>query len=522
MFVPRTAVPAAIAAGFLLACSDAADGGGDGNREEVAVVCTDVPPASLNPFVTPDQAAVDLLPLLYSPLVARTDDGMAPGAASEWSWNEDASEVRFRLRDDLSWHDGTPVTPEDVAWTLEVAADPEYAYWAGADFEPVTTVEVTADGEIRVAFDGPYVAGLEPFAALPILPRHLLEGETAETFPQAAYHREPVGSGPYAFDGRAADGTLTLRRVAADSAGGFGPDRIRFRFIPETSTQLIELETGGVDLCLMGGSALDEAEASANLQGLAVGPVGVQVIPLSNDVPPFTDVRVRRAFSAALDRAELAAVLSPVARPAATFMPAGTGLRGDSLLQPDADPALAAALLDSAGWLLRPGEDIRRDASGDPLRFTIIAPVGAENILTAAQAQLREVGMDARLEMMEGASFVEAIQDPENRPQAMALIFTPERIDTFDPFAELHSEGFANLAGYANAEVDALVEALARTTDAAERADLYRGLQRAIARDVPTVYTVYVPRALAVGPGISGVRVTPAGPFGSVAEWDVD
>ena len=521
MLARRTVLATALGAVASLACGTQGDAPA---RADVVVVCTDVPPASLNPFVTPDQVAVDLLPLLYTPLVRRGDDGIEPGAATSWEWSEDATRVTFRLRDDLSWHDGEPVTAGDVVWTIRTAADPEFAYWAGGDFQSLASAEATDEGTVVVAFDAPYVAGLEPFSVLPILPEHLLGEQPAASFARASYHREPVGSGPYMFAGRAADGSLTFRRADAGATApgaGAGPERVLFRFIPETSTQLIELETGGADLCLMGGSALDDAEKSANLEAMAVGPVGVQVIPLSNDVAPFDDVRVRRAFSAALDRQSLASVLSPVARPAGTFMPSGNPFRDPELLQPDDDPELAGALLDSAGWMLREGSAIRRDATGDALEFTVIAPNGAQNIMTAVQSQLRRAGMDARLEFMEGASFVEAIQDPDNRPAAMALIFTPERVTTFDPFAELHSEGFANLAGYANPEVDALVEALGRTTDPDERAALYHGLQREIARDVPTVYTVYIPRALAVGPGVEGVRVTAAGPFGAIRDWVV-
>lgn len=515
----RTAGTLLVGTFALMACGD----GGDGARATapaIAVVCTDVPPASLNPFVTPDQVAVDLLPLLYTPLVRVGEAGIEAGAAASWEWSEDGSDVRFSLRDDLTWHDGTPLVAEDVVWTLRAAADPAYAYWAGADFQGLVSAEITAEREILVTFDGPYVPGLEPFAVLPILPVHLLAEEPAETFAQAVFHREPTGSGPYAFVEWAADGSLTLQRhdaVPTDPRGG--PERLVFRFIPEVSTQLIELQTGGADLCLMGGSALDEAEEAAGIEGMAVGPVGVQVIPLSNDVAPFDDASVRRAFSAALDRQELAGVLSPVASPAGTFMPSASGSRDPDIVQPDNDPALASALLDSAGWSLPGDSDVRVNASGEPLVFAIVAPLGAQNILTAVQSQLRRVGMDARLELMEGASFIEAITDPERRPAAMALLFTPERIETFDPFGELHSEGFANLAGYANAEVDSLIDALSEITDTGERADIYRELQRAIARDVPTVYTVYSPRALAVGPRLTGVRVTGAGPFGAIADW---
>jgi ABC-type transport system substrate-binding protein len=103
----------------------------------------------------------------------------------------------------------------------------------------------------------------------------------------------------------------------------------------------------------------------------------------------------------------------------------------------------------------------------------------------------------------------------------MALAFTPTKIQAFDPYSELHSDGYSNLASYSDARVDSMVEALHVSRDAEERRALYRGLQRRVAEDVPSIYTIYIPRVLAVGARLANVNLDPSGPFAHAAAWRV-
>jgi ABC-type transport system substrate-binding protein len=387
---------------------------------------------------------------------------------------------------------------------------------------PVRDAVVRDSATVELLFDAPFAAGLEPFAQLPILPRHLLGEVVAGEFARADYHRAPVGSGPFRFNGRMADGALQFDRVAdfPEDLGRALLDRIVLRAVPDASAILIELQTGNIDACVTGSSLARQVQSSVQLEAVEVIPAGVQVIPLSTTTPPFDDARVRRAFSAALKRAELGATISPLTRPARTYLPAGAERWLDaSLLQPDADSALAAALLDSAGWSTVGADGIRRNAAGEPLRFTIAAPQQFQNFLTIAQAQLRAAGMDARLEFMEGAAFGARIMNPATRPAAFAISLFPDRFALPDPSSQLHSGGGMNLAGYRSAEVDSLIARLATVLADDERAAIYHTLQRRVAEDVPMVYTVYFPRMLALGPRLEGVRADLNGPFAAVAQW---
>jgi peptide/nickel transport system substrate-binding protein len=508
----------------LVAACGERTGSGSGERTGgIAVYCAGGVPGALNPFVTPDVAAADLRLLLFTPLVLfDSAGGPRPHLAAAWQWSDDRTTLTFTLRNDLQWHDGQPVRAEDAAWTLRIASDTLFAYGDRDEFASLRDVQVQDSANIVLTFAAPFVAELEPFAALPILPRHLLENVPPADFAKAPYHREPVGSGPFRFAGRLPDESVQLDRVPEfpEDLGRARVDRIVLRAIPEPSVQLTELQTGGVDACIMGSSRARDVEATGTARALLIPPLIAYAIPLNLRKPPLDDVRVRRALSAALDRAEIAAALSPVAKPARTFLTADAARWIDaSLLQPDNDSAYAALQLDSAGWSTIGPDGIRRNARGQPLRIELVAPQALRASLTVVEAQWRALGVGTDLRFMEQSAYVGTIRNEQTRPAAMALSFVPDRIAHPDPSALLHSAGPSNLTSYRNAETDSLLLQLNKVLQDAQRAEIYRGLQRRVAEDVPILYLLNSSRILAVGPRLQDVRVDLNGPFSNAAEW---
>ncbi|MDT8437324.1 MAG: ABC transporter substrate-binding protein, partial [Gemmatimonadota bacterium] len=437
----RRSFPALVAAGLLWACGDGAGGGapGDGAPEPAgdpvsggaAVICAQGQPETLNPFVSPDQLSLDLAPLLFTPLVRVSPAyEIEPALAEAWSWEDDATRLVLRLRHDVTWHDGAPVTAEDVAFTLRTAADPDYGSFLAPDLETLAGAEAIDPVTVEVRFGEPFRAGLEPLAGLPVLPAGRLAGLGPEEFARAEYHREPVGSGPYRIASRGADGRLVFER-APDYPADLGParlDRVLFRAIPEEATMAAELRSGGADACITGSAAAATIAGTRGVELEPLSPPSLFVVPLDTRVPALADPRVRRALSAALVREEIAAVISPLARPATRPLPPGSPWHDPAAAQPDADPALAARLFAEAGWTRDGADGPLRDAEGRPFRLTVTAPGAFETPLTAVQAQWRAAGVEAELRFMEWASYVQALMDPERRPEAMALSFVEDRV----------------------------------------------------------------------------------------------
>jgi peptide/nickel transport system substrate-binding protein len=502
------------------ACDRGADPGAAAERAGgTAVVCIQGAPERLNPFVSPDLSAADLLPVLYTPLVLYDGaGGFRPHLATEWAWSDERRALRLHLRRDVRWHDGEPVDAEDVAWTLRRAADPDYGYYNGVDFAPLESVEVLGEVELEIRFRQPYVLGLEPFAVLPILPRHVLDGMPPDEFQRADYHRAPVGSGPFRFTGRAVDGMLRFERAETfpPELGAPGLDRLVIRPIPEPTTVAIELETGGVHLCVTAVALASELQRTGRIQLHALEPAQISALPLNTRRPPLDDPRVRRALSASLHRSDIAASVSPLARPARSLLPVESPWLDPELGQPDARPELAAELLESAGWRTGP-DGIRQDADGRPLRFTIVAPQTFRDALVRIQSQFRDVGVAVDLRFMEWAAYVGLITG-DDRPDAMALGLA-DRLIAPDYSDLLGSGGGMNLAYYSSVAADSVLARLTVAADPGERGELYRELQRRIAEDVPIVYYGASPRLAAIGPRLTGFRPDLNGPFASVSEW---
>jgi peptide/nickel transport system substrate-binding protein len=288
--------------------------------------------------------------------------------------------------------------------------------------------------------------------------------------------------------------------------------------VPEAATSVAELENGSVDMCITNSAVADHVEGP-RLAVRAFEPALTHVLPLNTRRPPFTDARVRRAISAALQRSEIAAAISTVARPATGPLPEASPWYAADMAQPDADSMLAASLLDEAGWFDAAGT--RTNERGEELSFTLVAPQGTESIVTVVQAQLSQLGIDVDLRFMEWASYVGIIQEPDQRPAAMFLGFVPEKI--YNPAAELysqfHTDGFSNLSSYSVAEVDSLLDRLMRTADEEESARIYRQIQQRAAQDVPIVYVVNDPRVIILGTRLQGVHLNLNGPLASLMQW---
>ncbi|NIW35198.1 MAG: hypothetical protein GWN32_01035 [Gemmatimonadetes bacterium] len=488
-----------------------------------AVVCTQNAIESLNTFTSPDLGAADVRLLLFTPLVLYGEGAeYRPYLASGWDWEDGKRTLSFRIRDDLTWHDGRPVTADDVAFTVELAADPEYAYPSGSDFAGIDEVAVIDSVTVEIRFGQPQVGGLEKFIWLPILPRHLLGDVPAAEFSHAEYHQAPIGSGPFRFSQRRSDGSLLFERYDPFPGELGDPylDGLLIRTITEPFVIQAEMVNGSVDLCVTDAVLSERIGDSDRLSVITLEPSRTLVLPLNTLRPPLDDARVRRALSAGLDRTEIAVAMAPAARPARSPLPESSPWFDPELVQPDADPAYAGASLDSAGWRLN-GGDVRRNAGGEALAFELLAPQGAEGWLTVAQAHWREIGVTLELRFMEWASYVGVLEDPARKPDIMALSFSPEKIYTPDSelYAEFHSQGFANLGSYSDPAVDSLIERLRSSVDPEKRQEIYRRVQRRVAEDVPMIFTVYVPRLEIVGPRLRDVTADLNGPFSTVTEW---
>ena len=205
---PRGALPLLALVALVLAasCQDAPGSGeGEPRRGGTAVVLLGADLQEANPLVASDAATQDVnRSLLFMPLLRYTPElEYAPYLARSWDMEGDSAAV-FRLRDDIRWHDGTPTTAEDVAFTLRSVLDPATAFPNASHFAGWQGVDVLDSLTVRVRF----TARLEPLVGVPLLgivPRHLLDSIAPEAMRRAAFGKSPVGNGPFRFVSQASN-----------------------------------------------------------------------------------------------------------------------------------------------------------------------------------------------------------------------------------------------------------------------------------------------------------------------------
>lgn len=531
----RTAVRRArrgAAAVLLLAAGCGGDGGGAGDGG-TAIVGMRSDFSGFNSITNVSQYTDEVIKYgLFTPLVQYDDDlDVRPWLAASWELEGDTAVV-FALREDVLWHDGTPVTAEDVAFTFELAKDSATASLLGqAYLSQVASVEVLGPHRVRFSFSGPHAQALEDFWWAP-MPRHLLAEVPPGELRNAPFNRRPVGSGPYRFAEWRANERLVLERNPDFPEGLGGPPalaRVVFRIVPEPATLLTELITGGVHLDIpVEPQQVREIEASPQAELLSYPGRTVYFIAWNTRREPFTQGAVRRALTLAVNRQEIIdALLFGHGTPATSPIPPWSPLNPGVEPLPH-DPEAAARLLEEAGWVDRDGDGIRENDQGVPLRFTLLSSDAALNraVVEVVQEQLRSVGADAALRVMEFQTMLSSF-----RGRDYDAAFANWVLDNFQvataPDALFHSrwaaeEGSANRTSFADPVADSLLDRGRAATDPAEAREVWRSFTELLQREQPVTFMFWLDELAGVREDVGGVTMDARGELQGMASWTLE
>ncbi|PYM57547.1 MAG: peptide-binding protein [Candidatus Rokuibacteriota bacterium] len=387
---------------------------------------------SLNPLVATDgQSYIAEWPMFDSLLELDQNLNVRPLLAESWEVSRDGLTYTFKLKKGVRWHDGKPFTARDVAFTFYAVLDPKVttphrAYFdALVGFPELTNkdnpkrpedlaqkpIEVLDDYTVRFRLRYPYGAFLavlvNPRAG--IIPEHLLKGVDLNT---AEFNRKPVGTGPFRFVEWRRGERLVMEANAQYHGGRPALDRLIYRVIPDAVVLLQELRAGGVDF--IESPPLTEVARLKQTQGLQVlvaDNTSYNYLGYRQDLPPFDDMRVRRAFYHAVDSGTLIRqVLQGYAAPATGQFPPSSWAFDPSVKGYPFDPARAKALLAEAGW--KPGPDGVLVKDGKRLSFSLRhdqANQAVKDTAVVLQEYLKNVGAEARLEPLDWPTFVKKL-----------------------------------------------------------------------------------------------------------------
>jgi peptide/nickel transport system substrate-binding protein len=233
------------------------------------VVLFEREPDALNPLTYDSYPASQVLHLVFRTLARRDTAAVGrfvPDLATSWELTPDSGAVVIRLRDDVRWHDGVPVTAEDVAWSIGMQKDADIASPRAADLTGIGTA-VARDPltvEVELLRRGPYT--MNSLLEVMPSPRHLLDTVPAARMRFSPFGRNPVGNGLYRFRDWRQGQTLTLETNPDAPEGRPALDRIVLRMVPDMSAALTELLAGQGDVMRLTPEQAERAGADRNVE----------------------------------------------------------------------------------------------------------------------------------------------------------------------------------------------------------------------------------------------------------------
>ena len=485
---------------------------------------------SANPLVTVHPMARQVQRYALFVTLARYDSLLRPTPylATRWVWEDGHRALTLFLEPSLRWHDGTPTTAHDVAFTLDAARDPATASPRAGDLAWLDRVVVHDDTTLTLVARRPLADVPAILCELPIVPSHRLAGVARDAFRRDPFATAPLGNGPFIFRERRAGERWIFDRNEAFPPSMGGPARIGrliIAVVDEPTTKFAGLVSGDLDVA---GISPTMAALVARDGTLAVRSYPVTfafALVFNVGRPPFDDVRVRRAVSAAIDRARVVRVAL-----AGYGMAAGGPLppehpfaADDAVAAPARDDEAAARALDAAGWRLS-GDGVRR-RDDRPLAFTLLTVGSGDNAVEQLlQADLRRVGIRMEIRQLElGAFLAEARANPKRFdalvtgiPGDLSLAHLAGMFDG------AQAGGALDYGGYHTTTLDsAFVSVRAAETEAATRA-AWQGVQRLVRADVPVAWIYHARGVQGMRRRLQGVRMDLRGELVTLADWMVD
>jgi len=427
--------------------------------------------ATLDPHVQWDTDSYSIYRNIFDNLLTRDASGtIVPQIATAWRYVS-STVIEFDLRNDVKFHDGTPLTAEDVVFSVKRITNPEFKSPQLGQFNSIIGAEVVSPNVVRLTTKEPYPVLLAQLVKLSIVPkRHV------ESVGNTRFNAEPVGSGPYRLAGWQKGVRTTLEANPAYWRGKPSFSRVTFQPVPDAATRIADLRTGKADITR--GLNADDAAAlrsETQLQILSIPTERIGYLFINALAGPTKDVRVRKAIAHAIDRRLIIeALLGGFGRPVDILLtPANFGYTPD-VKGYDYDLARAKSLIKEAG------------AEGAELPF-LTSPVYDQRVVQAIQQMLGEAGLKVTISTSDQATFLRRRQGAPQDAGSLSFGRWSCACQDADGVIQPLFHSGSIWAKYQNPDYDQAVEKARATLDPAERLLSYRKALDILKDDVPGI-----------------------------------
>lgn len=466
--------------------------------------------------------------LVFDGLVTNDAKGnVIPSSAKRWDISEDKLTYTFYLNEGMTFHDGTPVTAEDVAFTYTTIADPDYDGSRGSAVADIVGVQAYRDGEadhvegikvidpLTISFTivKPNVQKIRAFI-YGILPQHIYKYDDWESFKSTM--NQPIGSGILKFEEFKVGEYVKLSRNDAYFGKKTKLDGVIVKIQP-TETATAAFAAGDIDLV----NPPPSLESYEIMTSTNIGTVqefvgnGYNYIGLNLRNPKLSDKRVRQALAYGLNRKlfienqweGFASICNTPISPVSWAYP-----DSDSLNNYDYDVAKANALLDEAGWIDTDGDGIRdKDGIKLSLKWTAYNDIDWPiNLISLAKEQWKSIGVALEPELMEFNAVKDKVfdeQDFEIYNMAWDLSIDPDPTPIFGSGADVL--GGYNSVGFHNERADEIFALGTQEYDQVKRAKLYQEWAILANEELPYIFNAYRNEIWGVNNRVKNIELGP-------------
>ncbi|MGD6841625.1 oligopeptide ABC transporter substrate-binding protein [Bacillus infantis] len=489
------------------------------------------------------------LQFMHEGMVGYNDELQPIPNLASWEFNEDNTVVTFKFEEGVKWHDGEPLTAEDMEYAWYLLADPTYE---GARFanvamikgaqeykdgkaDKIEGIKVIDDLTVEVTVTEPSVNLIDNIWSYPE-PKHYYGDISSKELPDSDQVRKnPIGVGPFKVTNIVPGEMIEYERYDDYWRGPAKLDGVVYKIIdPSLAAGLIE--NGEVDVIQAPSDQWGQIKELGNINPVTIDAMSYSYIGIDQgrydakagkvvmDNPKFSDKRVRQALVYALDRqAYIDAFTNGLGKPLNVPFPSVSWAKIDDseINTYEYDPEKAKSLLDEAGYKDVDGDGFREDPDGKPFSINFDAMASAETSEARAQFILQswgEVGVKAQLNggsLKDFNLFYDTIEadDPsvETFHGAWGLSYDP------DPSGIWLSTDKWNMWRWLNEESDALIKKGVQfpedeNKDVIEyRKEVYNEWQKLVNEELPVIFFDQREDAWAINKRVGGVKVTPGG-----------
>ena len=474
---------------------------------------------NLIPMIASDASSHEVAGQLYLSLLKYDKNLNLVGQLAEsWQISEDKLSIIFKLKPNLVWSDGKPLTSNDLVFTLKLIQDNKTQSPYKSDYMKVVSAKATDQYTFEVRYKEIFSPALATWASLAILPKHIFDGVNIMDTDLSRHPKASIG--PYFLEDWQTQQSITMAANPNYFDGHVWIDKRITRIIPDPATQFLELSAGKIDMANLtptqytrlfdNNQRLKHEYKRYKYLGFSYTYLGFNLTR-----QPFDDIRVRQALAFAIDRQELVdGVLLGLGEVLATPYKPGTRWVNQSIKPRPFSLQKAQALLAEAGWTKKEGQKFV-SKNNKPLSFTILTNNGNKkraDTATIIQQRLKQIGIQVNIRLVEWSAFIENFI---NKRDSDAVILGWSLSPDPDQFNIWHSsqtgERQFNFLSYANPKVDQALEQARLTFDLDKQKQWYDTMQQEIHQDVPVVF-LYAGYSLpAIHKRIKGIEVAPAG-----------